>query len=292
MSRWIRLDCEYFDHDFFADEPFTEREAFQWLIINAAWKDTSHRVKYELLPVPRGSLYCTQRELSKVWKWSTTKVRNYLALLVSQNMIERSEKTQKTLVSICNYSKFQDTQTTEKTQQKHDSIATKTQQKHNKNTKGTNNTIIPISSSLHSEDITAIQKPDNSKIEISQAFEAYNLSAQKNGWAVSQLTSKTRISNMKGRLKECGGLEGWMIALEKCEASDFLSGRKSGSRGPFKLTIDFLLSQGKFAKVMEGNYDNPKSASGTSEINPEDMSIAAMFGQMAKEENEQERSMN
>jgi hypothetical protein len=69
-------------------------------------------------------------------------------------MIERSEKTQKTLVSICNYSKFQDVQTTEKTQQKHDSTTTKTQQKHNKNTKDTNNTIIPISSSLHSEDNT------------------------------------------------------------------------------------------------------------------------------------------
>lgn len=197
--------------------------------------------------------------------------------------------------------------TTEKSSKAKSAAQSRWDKKANKNNDGTNANASPkhmpdecqsepesepYNNSSFQSELSAPKKPDNLKLEIDQAFEAYNLSAQKNGWAVSQLTSKTRISHMKGRLKECGGLEGWMIALEKCEASDFLSGRKSGSRGPFKLTIDFLLSQGKFAKVMEGNYDNPKSANGTSEINPEDMSIAAMFGQMAKEENEQERSMN
>jgi len=292
MSRWIRLDCDYFNHELFASEAYTEREAFQWVIIKAAWKDTTHRVGNDVVSVPRGSFFCTQREMAKQWSWGTTKVRNFLDLLVSQNMIETTTEHKKTLVTVCNYSKFQDKQNVNETKKDQEQNNSKTTAKQEQNTKDTNNTIIPISSSLHSEDITAIQKTDNLKLEISQAFEAYNLSAQKNGWAVSQLTSKTRIGHMKGRLKECGGLEGWMIALEKCEASDFLSGRKSGSRGPFKLTIDFLLSQGKFAKVMEGNYDNPKSANGTSEINPEDMSIAAMFGQMAKEGDEQERAVN
>lgn len=279
MSRWIRLDCEYFDHDFFADEPFTEREAFQWLIINAAWKDTSHRVKYDLLPVPRGSLYCTQRELSKVWKWSTTKVRNYLTLLVSQNMIERSEKTQKTLVSICNYSKYQDIQTAEKTQQKHGSITTKTQQKHNKNTKDTNNTIIPISSSLHSEDIIDLpEKIDNSKIEINQAFEAYNLAASENDWAVCQKISKARNSQMKARLKDCGGIDGFMACLEKCKASDFLQGRVGGSNGTFQLGIDFILRDSSFTKIMEGNYDNRKQPE-----KQKSMSSASMFFEAARQ---------
>lgn len=288
--RWVRIDCDYYldEDEIFIDEPLTQREAYQWLIMNAAWKDTSHTIGDTDFIVPRGSQYRTIRKLCNEWKWGNTKVRNYLALLERKHKIKTETNTGKTLITLCNYSKFQD-KSEKPTQEQHTDNTQTTQEQH---TKGTNNTITPISSSLHSEDITALQKPDNSKIEISQAFEAYNLSAQKNGWAVSQLTSKTRISHMKGRLKECGGLEGWMIALEKCEASDFLSGRKSGSRGPFKLTIDFLLSQGKFAKVMEGNYDNPKSANGTSEINPQDMSIAAMFGQMAKEENEQERSMN
>lgn len=292
--RWVRIDCDYYldEDEIFPEEPFTQREAYQWLIMNAAWKDTTHTIGNKEYPVLRGSQYRTIRKLCKEWQWGNTKVRNFLEKLERKHKIVTESNTGKTLITLCNYSKFQDRNPESNTETTHPQDKNNTETTQEQHTKGTNNTNNTISSSLHSEDITAIQKPDNQKLEISQAFEAYNLAAQKNGWAVSQLTSKTRISHMKGRLKECGGLEGWMIALEKCEASDFLSGRKSGSRGPFKLTIDFLLSQGKFAKVMEGNYDNPKPANGTSEINPEDMSIAAMFGKMAKEGDEQERSVN
>lgn len=290
LEGWFAVDRKSISHPFFKRSERSEYEAWVWLIAHAAWKETHHYVNGKRHDVKRGELFTTLRELQSSWMWpSDKKVRGFLKRLNDERMIDAETSRGKTQITICNYSLYQDIGR-KKDAEIAEKSPTKGQAKDalKEQTKQTNN----ISSSLHSEDITAIQKPDNSKIEISQAFEAYNLSAQKNGWAVSQLTSKTRISHMKGRLKECGGLEGWMIALEKCEASDFLSGRKSGSRGPFKLTIDFLLSQGKFAKVMEGNYDNPKSANGTSEINPEDMSIAAMFGQMAKEENEQERSMN
>jgi hypothetical protein len=94
---------------------------------------------------------------------------------------------------------------------------------------------------------------------------------------------------MKARLKDCVGIDGFMACLEKCKASDFLQGRVGGSNA-FQLGIDFILRDFSFTKIMEGNYDN--RAKVPSEINPEDMSIAAMFGQMAKEGDEQERAVN
>ena len=66
------------------------------------------------------------------------------------------------------------------------------------------------------------------------------------------MLSKTRESKIRQRLKDCGGINGWNIALEKLEQSAFLNGTKT----EFKANIDFILQESSFIKLMEGNYDN------------------------------------
>jgi hypothetical protein len=108
MSRWIRVQTAIFDHEIFAAEPFSEREAWLWLIARAAWKATVHRVGAAVLPVPPGCLFVTIRQMQLAWKWtSTRRVHQFLQLLASQNMIETSAETGKTRISICNYSRYQ-----------------------------------------------------------------------------------------------------------------------------------------------------------------------------------------
>lgn len=87
-----------------------------------------------------------------------------------------------------------------------------------------------------------------------QAFELYNLSAARAGIPLAQRLNATRKTRILARVKEVGGLEGWKTALEKLEASDFLCGRAKGR--DFKANIDFILQEGSFTKLMEGNYDN------------------------------------
>ncbi|MDX0289471.1 hypothetical protein [Sinorhizobium meliloti] len=112
MSRWIRVQTSIFDHEVFAAEPFSEREAWLWLISKAAWKDTVHRIGASVMPVPAGSLFVTIREMQAAWKWtSTRRVHQFLELLSSQNMIETCSETGKTLVTVCNYSKYQNAET-------------------------------------------------------------------------------------------------------------------------------------------------------------------------------------
>lgn len=108
MSRWVRVSCNIFDHETFAKSEFSEREAWLWLIINSAWKDTSHRVGMSMVHVPRGSLFVTLRGLRDAWKWqSDHRVRGFLELLENGRMISREQGAGKTHITICNYSKFQ-----------------------------------------------------------------------------------------------------------------------------------------------------------------------------------------
>lgn len=108
MTGWVAIDRGIFSHEFFAREPFSEREAWLWMIANAAWQDTRHRVGGEMLDVPRGSFYCTLRGLQSVWMWgSDTRVRRFLKRTQTERMTRIKTNAKKTLVTICNYDEYQ-----------------------------------------------------------------------------------------------------------------------------------------------------------------------------------------
>ena len=104
-----------------------------------------------------------------------------------------------------------------------------------------------------SEDI-----PDSSD-ECRPALEAYNATAEQIGLPKAQKLTDTRRSRLKARLKDCGGLEGWEFALAKMRDSPFLRGEND--RG-WKADLDFLLTQSKFVKLMEGGYDQRSCEAG------------------------------
>ncbi len=67
-----------------------------------------------------------------------------------------------------------------------------------------------------------------------------------------QVLSDKRKRNLTARLSDCGGIEGWVACLEKVKSSDFLMGRTKD----WKADFDFIITQSKFIKIMEGCYDN------------------------------------
>ena len=92
--------------------------------------------------------------------------------------------------------------------------------------------------------------------EVSPIFEAkqlYNIAADFNGWPKVMKMNKQREAKLRARLKDCGGLDGWQLALEKAGKSDFLCNRANKR---FSASFDFLLQESSFTKLMEGNYDN------------------------------------
>lgn len=89
--------------------------------------------------------------------------------------------------------------------------------------------------------------------QVQEAVRLFKEAAVKSNWPVPRILSRTRRAALVSRLRECGGIEGWKIALEKAQASDHCCGQNK--RG-WVLSFDFITKQSSFAKLMEGNYDN------------------------------------
>jgi hypothetical protein len=101
------VDRGIFSHDCFADEPFTEREAWLWLIGEAAWKARSRRIGRVDVELGRGQLAASLRFLGEQWKWNKDKVDRFLARLRDRDMIETAAATGVTVISISNYDTYQ-----------------------------------------------------------------------------------------------------------------------------------------------------------------------------------------
>jgi uncharacterized protein YdaU (DUF1376 family) len=102
----------------------------------------------------------------------------------------------------------------------------------------------------YTEEVKEVSK-DTSKKSIHIAFGNYNRMAERTGLPQAQFLTAKRASAIKQRLKEAGGLEGFNHALALVEANPFFAG--DNPRG-WKADLDFIITQSKFTKIMEGSY--------------------------------------
>jgi uncharacterized protein YdaU (DUF1376 family) len=103
-------------------------------------------------------------------------------------------------------------------------------------------------------DVSLVLSAPEPASPIAEAVMIYNETADATGWPKVQKLSPARSKAIKARLRDCGGIEGWRVAMDKGKASDFLCGRT-----PKVWTgcgFDWITKQANFAKLMEGNYDN------------------------------------
>ncbi len=88
--------------------------------------------------------------------------------------------------------------------------------------------------------------------ECLQAVDIWNDLAGKHGLPKCQKLTPPRKSKLIARLKDCGGVDGWRLALEKVEQSPGLLGKADGN---WKADFDFMLREARFTKLLEGGYD-------------------------------------
>lgn len=88
--------------------------------------------------------------------------------------------------------------------------------------------------------------------EVDEAFRAYNAVAERVGLPVAQKLTEPRERALRARLKDCGGLAGWRVAMEKLEASPFCTGQNAQG---WRADLDFVLQAKSFTRLMEGAYD-------------------------------------
>lgn len=101
------IDRGLFEHSFFRDEPFTEREAWAWMIGQAVWQPGKRRVGRTVFDLKRGQLVHAIRFLAVKWQWSESRVRRFLERLRNEAMIDALPSSEATLITICKYDEYQ-----------------------------------------------------------------------------------------------------------------------------------------------------------------------------------------
>jgi len=101
------VDRGIWDDPDFAPEPFTEREAFMWLVGEAAWRKHRRRLGGHVYDLDRGQLVCSLRFLAEAWQWGKGSVERFLAMLAQKSIIGTLSGHSATVITIRNYSRFQ-----------------------------------------------------------------------------------------------------------------------------------------------------------------------------------------
>lgn len=114
-ARWVRVSTAILDHELFRGKELCEAAAWLWLVTNAAWKPRRVRHKGKLVDLQRGQLLAGRAFLAERFGWSEKKIRTWLKLLVTENMIEngQSKGHYANVVTICNYDKYQSVEKSE-----------------------------------------------------------------------------------------------------------------------------------------------------------------------------------
>ena len=108
-SGWIKLhrqiqDCWIWDNS----EPFSRGQAWIDLLMLANHEDHKTMFDGKMIVVSKGARITSIRKLAERWGWGRDKVMRFLNLLQDDEMIEKTSDSRKTLITIVNYDKFQD----------------------------------------------------------------------------------------------------------------------------------------------------------------------------------------
>lgn len=89
-------------------EPFCRRSAWVWLIEHAVFATTTVLIGGRPVELRRGQLSYSLRDLASQWGWAEARVRRWCVSLASAKMIECVTDAGRTIITICNYEKYQD----------------------------------------------------------------------------------------------------------------------------------------------------------------------------------------
>jgi len=135
MDGWIKLHRKIMDNPLYLSEPFTRMQAWIDLLLLANHKEGFFYVRGNKVVVGRGQVGTSSRTLASRWQWSRGKVERFLKDLENDNQIEPQKNNVITLISICNYDDYQNTEPQTEPQTSHRQTTDEPQTDRNKNDK-------------------------------------------------------------------------------------------------------------------------------------------------------------
>lgn len=105
---FYKMERGWLDSDVFGGEPYTEREAWAWMIGEAHYIEVETPLLGRRVKLKRGQFSHSIRFMADKFKWSKNKVDRFLKKLELWDMIQTESGTGQNIITICNYSKYQD----------------------------------------------------------------------------------------------------------------------------------------------------------------------------------------
>lgn len=121
MAGWISLHRSMLDHWLWEGESFTKAQAWIDLLLSANHAPAKVRIKGSVIDLERGQQARSMVTLSRVWRWSRDKVKRFMSTLVSDGMITIKTSQLTSVITICNYTSFQESTTPYKSTEKQQS---------------------------------------------------------------------------------------------------------------------------------------------------------------------------
>ncbi|MGG7077358.1 hypothetical protein [Clostridium sardiniense] len=115
MAGWVKVYRDIENNWLWEDTPFSRGQAFIDLLLMVNHQDKKILFNGDLVEVKRGSRITSLRQLGESWGWSRTKVKKFLEQLEKDGMITVKSDSKKTVVSIENYTFYQDSKSSEVT---------------------------------------------------------------------------------------------------------------------------------------------------------------------------------
>ncbi len=113
---YIKLHRKIEDDELWLTEPFTKSQAWIDIILNANRLPGKVMIRDMAIDLDTGQLAWSQLTMCKRWKWSRGKVKRYLNLLQKiERILVQQIGQHSTLLTICNYKKYQVGRTTGET---------------------------------------------------------------------------------------------------------------------------------------------------------------------------------
>lgn len=107
MSGTVNISRGIWHDVAFKPQPFTEREAWMWMIMEASYKARQKRVGNITVDLERGQLATSIRFMCDAWSWSKSTVDRFLKRLEKRDMIGTDSGTGINVITISKYDDYQ-----------------------------------------------------------------------------------------------------------------------------------------------------------------------------------------
>lgn len=108
MSGWVKLNRSVAEHWVWKEKPYSKGQAWVDIILSANHKAAKMALKGKVINLERGQQARSEITLADTWGWSRGKVRRFLKTLESDSMIVQQTSHATSIITVCNYSIYQD----------------------------------------------------------------------------------------------------------------------------------------------------------------------------------------